>query len=82
VKRRGRRARPARADRIVERPDDTLLDLVDNLLSKGVLVRGDVVLSLANVDLVYLQLSVLFCAADRVMREAGEWGHSSFPPRK
>jgi hypothetical protein len=29
-------------------------------------VSGDVMLSIAGVDLVYLRLSVLLCAADRI----------------
>ncbi|HXT31306.1 MAG TPA: gas vesicle protein [Vicinamibacterales bacterium] len=47
--------------------DATLLDLIDNLLSKGVMLNADVILALANVDLVYLRLSALLCAADRVL---------------
>lgn len=46
---------------------NSLLDVVDNLLNKGVVVSGDVTLALADVDLVYLRLTVLLCAADRVM---------------
>jgi hypothetical protein len=46
---------------------NSLLDLVDNLLNQGVLIHGEVVLGLAGVDLVYLQLSALLCAADRVL---------------
>jgi gas vesicle protein GvpA/GvpJ/GvpM family len=30
-------------------------------------ITGDVVLGLAGIDLVYLRLSVLLCAADRVL---------------
>jgi hypothetical protein len=45
----------------------TVLDLIDNLLNKGVVLNADVILALANVDLVYLRLSALLCAADRVM---------------
>ena len=48
-------------------PESSLLDLVDNLLNQGVLIHGEVVLGLAGVDLVYLQLSALLCAADRVL---------------
>lgn len=48
-------------------PETSLLDLVDNLLNQGVLIHGEVVLGLAGVDLVYLQLSALLCAADRVL---------------
>jgi Gas vesicle protein len=48
--------------------ESTLLDVLDNLLHKGVVLNADVILALANVDLVYLRLSAILCAADRVMR--------------
>jgi hypothetical protein len=50
--------------------DATLLDLVDNVLTKGVLIDGEIMLGLADVDLVYLRLSAVLCAADRVFRSA------------
>jgi hypothetical protein len=37
----------------------TLLELVDRVLNKGVVVSGDIMLSVANVDLVYVGLRVL-----------------------
>ena len=55
------------AGRIIDPDDSTLLDIVDNLLSKGVVINADVILALADVDLVYLRLSALLCAADRVL---------------
>ena len=51
---------------ILEDADASLLELVDHVLNKGVVVSGDVMLSIAGVDLVYLRLSVLLCAADRI----------------
>lgn len=59
------RRRRASAD-LVERADASLLDTVDHLLNKGVVVTGDVMLGLAGVDLVYLRLAALLCAADLV----------------
>jgi hypothetical protein len=47
--------------------ETTLLDLVDNLLNRGVLLTGDAVLGVAKVDLVYLRLTALLAAADRVL---------------
>jgi hypothetical protein len=52
---------------LLESPDQSLLDLVDSLLDKGVVLDGEIVLGLADVDLVYLRLSVLLAAADRVL---------------
>ncbi len=50
--------------------DTSLLDVVDSLLNKGVVLNADVILALADVDLVYLRLSALLCAADRMTDEA------------
>ena len=44
----------------------SLLDLVDNLLGKGVVLHAEVILALADVDLVYLKLTALLAAADRI----------------
>jgi gas vesicle structural protein len=52
---------------LLESPDQSLLDLVDSLLDKGVVLDGEIVLGLADVDLVYLRLGVLLAAADRVL---------------
>lgn len=61
----------ARTDRqselILGDEDASLLDIVDNVLNKGVVLTGDLTIGLAQVDLVYARLSVLLCAADRVL---------------
>lgn len=61
---------PARtvARQILDTTDASLLDLVDNLLNRGVVISGEVLLGLAGVDLIYLRLTALLCAADRVSR--------------
>jgi len=61
--------RPPKTDvqSILGGEDASLLDIVDNVLSKGVVLTGDVTIGLAGVDLVYLRLSLLLCAADRVL---------------
>jgi hypothetical protein len=56
-----------RVAQIVDRDESTLLDLIDNLLSKGVVLNADLILALADVDLVYVRLSALICAADRIL---------------
>ena len=63
----GPRRSSARVARIIDEREASLLDVIDGLLNKGVVLNADVVLALANVDLVYLRLSALLCAADRVM---------------
>ena len=44
------------AELAVQTQRATLLDLIDRLLGKGVVVYGDVILSIADLDLVYLNL--------------------------
>jgi hypothetical protein len=60
------RAPVPEARQIIEQADASLLDIVDHVLNQGVVITGDIVLGLANVDLIYLGLSVVLCAADRV----------------
>jgi hypothetical protein len=43
--------------------DVALIDLVDRLIGGGVVLTGDVVLSLAGVDLVYLGLRLVLTPA-------------------
>ena len=40
----------------------TLVDLVDRVLNKGVVLTGDLTLSVADVDLVYVGLRVLLAS--------------------
>jgi hypothetical protein len=55
------------ADLVFDAGGQSLLDVVDNTLNKGVMLDGDITISLASVDLIYLRLSVLLCAADRLL---------------
>lgn len=50
---------PARDDR-----DVTLLELLDRALHKGVILWGDVTLSVADVDLIFVGLKVLLCSVE------------------
>ena len=56
----------AETARLLEEADASLLDLVDNVLTKGVVIDGEIMLGLAGVDLVYLRLGAILCAADRI----------------
>lgn len=58
------------ADLILEQPEASVLDLLDRLLTKGVMLNGDITMGVAGVDLIYLRLSSIFCAADRVLPTA------------
>jgi hypothetical protein len=52
--------------RLFEESETSLVDVIDNLLNRGVVLNADLILALADVDLVYVRLSALLCAADRV----------------
>ena len=57
-----------------------LIDLLDRILYKGVILTGDVTISVANVDLVYLGLKVLLTSVDkmeemRALAAQGIMGH-------
>jgi hypothetical protein len=42
----------------------TLLDVVDRILEKGAVIRGQIVLSVADVDLVKLDLNLLLASVE------------------
>ena len=44
-----------------------LVDLADRLLAKGVTISGDIVLSVAGVDLVYLSIRALIASVETAM---------------
>jgi hypothetical protein len=66
-----RRKRSSDAELVLGAADASLLDVVDNVLNKGVVLTGDLTIALAQVDLVYARLSLLLCAADRVLPDEG-----------
>ncbi|MBI4606188.1 MAG: gas vesicle protein [Planctomycetes bacterium] len=55
---------------LVEKSRDvTLLEVLDRVLHRGVVLVGEVTISVADVDLIYLQLRVLLSSVETVMRE-------------
>jgi hypothetical protein len=70
-------------DQVLEAPESTVLDVLDNLLNKGVMANGDLTLGVAGIDLIYLRLSALLCAADRVMPPTrSDTPERPHPPRR
>jgi hypothetical protein len=55
------------AGRVLDPPEATLVDVIDELLNKGVMLTGDVTLGVAGIDLIYLRLSSILCAVDRLL---------------
>jgi hypothetical protein len=58
---------PEVAETLLEPIQGSLLDLVDHLLNQGVVLQAEVILGLTGIDLVYLRLTALLCAADRLL---------------
>ena len=50
----------------------TLIELVDRVLNKGVTLTGDITLSVADVDLVYVGLRVLLASVGTLERLEAE----------
>jgi len=55
----------------VKSKDVTLLEILDRVLDKGVVISGDAVISVADVDLIYLGLKVLLSAVETMERLRG-----------
>jgi hypothetical protein len=51
-----------------ENSEMSLIDLIDHVLNTGVIIRGNLVLSLAGVDLVYLGLDLIVTSVETALR--------------
>ena len=58
---------PSVIDRVMDLEESSLLDVLDHVLTKGVMATGDLTLGVAGIDLIYVRLSALLCAADRLL---------------
>ncbi|MFD1172437.1 gas vesicle protein [Oceanobacillus picturae] len=45
-----------------------LIDILDVILDKGVAIKGDLIISIAGVDLVYLDLRVLIASVETLVQ--------------
>jgi hypothetical protein len=52
--------------------DVPLVELVDRLLNRGVVLTGEVTISVAGVDLIYLGLSVVLSGVDTIRRAGAD----------
>jgi len=58
-------------DPMTQPKDVTLLELLDRVLDKGVVISGDAVISVADVDLIYIGLKVLLSSVETMERLRG-----------
>ena len=60
--------------RVHEAPSSaTLVDLLDRVLDKGLVVAGDVSISLANVELLTIRVRLLVCSIDKAEQIGLNW---------
>jgi hypothetical protein len=51
----------------------TLVDILDKVLDKGLVVAGDIRVSLANVELLTIQIRLLVCSIDKATEIGLDW---------
>lgn len=52
-----------------EQKEMSLLELLDRLLDKGIVIYGDLMISIADIDLIYLGLRLVIGSVDTIKRE-------------
>ncbi len=56
-----------------EAPDEdqelSLVDLVDHVLNKGVVLAGEATIAIADIDLIYLGLNVVLASVETILKE-------------
>jgi len=70
-----KRSKIKTSDQIVKNQHFTILELLDRLLDKGVVVKGEVLLSVADIDLIYLNLGLLLSSVKTVEKAARRGGN-------
>ena len=79
-------AKTKTSDQLISNQRFTLLELLDRLLDKGVVVKGEILLSVADIDLVYLNVGLLLSSVKTVEQAARRGGNregtfEEFPAR-
>lgn len=52
--------------------ETSLLDILDHVLNAGVIIRGNLVISLAGVDLIYVGLDVILTSVETAFRQVNQ----------
>src|SRR2546421_9212896 len=61
---------------IEQRQPQGLVDILDKILDKGLVVAGDIKVSLANVELLTIQLRLVICSIDKAQAIGINWWRS------
>src|SRR5512141_820398 len=60
-------------DKRLTRQPQGLVDILDKILDKGLVVAGDIKVSLANVELLTIQLRLVICSIDKAEAIGINW---------
>jgi len=52
---------------------NTLVDILDRILDKGLVVAGDIVVQLADVELLTIKIRLLVCSVDKAVEIGMDW---------
>lgn len=60
-------------DQVLRNRPQGLVDILDKILDKGLVVAGDIKVSLANVELLTIQLRLVICSVDKAQAIGIDW---------
>lgn len=55
-------------DEILDTSELSLLDTIDHVLNRGLVISGDITIAVADIDLIYLGLNVVLGSVDAIDR--------------
>ena len=56
---------------VFEHSDLTLLETVDHVLNRGLVISGDITISVADIDLIYVDLNVVLGSIEAINQALG-----------
>ena len=63
----------------LETSELSLLETQDHVLSRGLVIAGEITISVADIDLIFVGLNVLVGSVDTIEEVLGERGNSAVP---
>ena len=59
--------------RSLQQPATSIIDILDRVLDKGLVIAGDISISLANVELLTIRIRLLVCSIDKAEQIGLNW---------
>ena len=57
----------------------TILEVLDHILDKGVVISGNLIISVADIDLIYLGLNLVLASVESLLPKGGEKSSDGIP---